>query len=194
MKKKAAYLLVNGITLYRLVASPVLIFLIFTKELDIFKWLLAVSFFTDMIDGFLARRLHVTSILGAKLDSIADDLTIVAGITGLFVFKYSFIREESWWIIGVLGLFAIQTTLALIRYRKISSFHTYMAKLAALFQGTFLILMFFLPSPVYFLFYAAIFITALELIEEIVLVMMLPQWKTNVKGIYWVMRERSGRQ
>lgn len=152
--------------------------------------MLAFSFFTDSIDGWLARKFKVTSIFGARLDSIADDLTILAAIIGLFRLKMEFIREN-WVIVTILiSLLLLQNILALIKYRKISSFHTYLAKIAAVLQGCFLILMFLLPEPVYPLFYAAAIISLLDLIEEIILVILLPKWETNVKGIYWVMRKK----
>ncbi len=78
--------------------------------------------------------------------------------------------------------------LALVRYRRLTSFHTYGAKTAALLQGIFLILLFFLPQPVYFLFYLALAVTGLELLEEITLIRLLPVWKANVKGLYWVLK------
>ncbi|MEO8086527.1 MAG: CDP-alcohol phosphatidyltransferase family protein [Bacteroidota bacterium] len=184
------YYIINGITIYRLLAAPLLVFLIFYHKTDLFKWLLAVSFFTDMIDGYLARRFKVASILGSKLDSIADDMTIVAAIVGVFVLKPNFIHEEFISILILLVLFILQTGLALIRYHKVSSFHTYFAKLAALLQGSFLILVFFLAKPLYSLFYAAALITAIDLIEEIILVILLPEWEANVKGIYWVMKRK----
>lgn len=55
--KKTCYYIINGITLYRLLAAPVLVLLILTHQVNVFKWLLAVSFFTDLIDGWLARRI-----------------------------------------------------------------------------------------------------------------------------------------
>jgi phosphatidylglycerophosphate synthase len=185
---KTAFFIINGITLYRVVAAPVLLVLIFTKQLDIFKWLLAVSFFTDLIDGFLARKFNVTSVIGSRLDSIGDDLTVAAGIVGLFVFRYDFVMKELFLISGLLALFIIQIIFALVRYRKISSFHTYLAKTAAVLQGTFLILIFILPEPFYYLFYAAVIVTTADLIEEIILVVILPVWKVNVKGLYWVLK------
>ena len=187
---RISYLVINGITLYRLVAAPVLIVLAFTRNLDVFKWLLALSFFTDLIDGYLARKFKVTSIAGARLDSVADDLTIAAGMVGLFLFKPEFIREEFLILCIVFGLFFIQLGMALVRYGKITSFHTWLAKTAAILQGTFLILCFFLPQPLYILFYLAAGITAIELIEEIILVLMLPKWKANVKSLYSVMKNR----
>jgi CDP-diacylglycerol--glycerol-3-phosphate 3-phosphatidyltransferase len=85
-------------------------------------------------------------------------------------------------------LFFVQTTYAFIRYGKMTNFHTYLAKTAALLQGVFLILVFFTEEPSLILFYAATIVTMLELTEEIILVDLLPQWKTNVKGIFWVLK------
>ena len=187
---KQAWYVINGITLYRVIAAPFLLVLLFTKQYEIFKWLLGVSFFTDMIDGYLARKFKVTSILGTKLDSIGDDLTVLVGLIALFVLKLEFIKQHIIILIILLALFLVQTTYAFIRYRKMTNFHTYLAKTAALLQGVFLILVFFTEEPSLILFYAATIVTMLELTEEIILVNSLPQWKANVKGIYWVLKNK----
>lgn len=188
--RKQAWYVINGITLYRIVAAPILLILIFTGQFDIFKWLLGISFFTDLIDGFLARRYKVASVLGTRLDSIGDDLTVLAGVIALFVAKMEFIKEQKFIFIFLLLLFLVQTTYAFIRYGKMTNFHTWLAKTAALFQGVFLLLAFFTDEPNLILFYAAAIITILELIEEIILVKLLPDWETNVKGIYWVLKKK----
>jgi phosphatidylglycerophosphate synthase len=152
--------------------------------------LFGFSFFTDVLDGWLARKYKGTSKLGATLDSIADDLTIIAGIIGVIVLKSEFLKQQMLFIGLLLILFILHLCLAFIRYDKISSFHTYMAKLAALLQGSFLILLFFLPQPVYVSFYVAFFATVIDLAEEIILVLLLPEWETNVKGLYWVLKKK----
>ena len=180
---------INLITLYRIVAFPVLMFLILTNRFDIFKWMLIVSFFTDSVDGILARKFKANSVLGAKLDSIGDDLTILASIVGLAVAKTEFLKEH-WIIFAIpLCLFFIQVIGAFIRYGKMSSYHTYLAKIAAIFQGFFMCSMFLFENPVYWLFYTTAIITGIELIEEIIIVLVLYEWKTNVRGLYWVMKE-----
>ena len=153
-----------------------------------FKWLLALSFFTDLIDGFLARKFKVASVLGTRLDSIGDDLTVLVAVIGLFVLKADFIKEQKFMFIGLLVLFLIQVIYAFIRYGKMTGFHTWLAKTAALLQGIFLLLVFFTDQPFMPLFYAAAIITMLQLIEEIILVHLLPQWQANVKGLYWVLK------
>lgn len=187
---KKAWYVINGITLYRIIAAPFLLVLLFTGHYVIFKWLLGVSFFTDLIDGYLARKYEVASVLGTKLDSIGDDLTILVAMIALFVTKPEFIKQEKVLFIILFALFLVQTIYAFIRYGRITSFHTYLAKTAAILQGVFLLLFFFTDEPGIILFYTAAMVTIVELTEEIILVRLLPNWETNVKGIYWVLKKK----
>ncbi len=189
MKSKRSYYLINAITLYRALAAPLLLIFIFTEN-ELFKWFLAFSFFTDSIDGYLARKYKVASAAGSKLDSIADDLTIVVAVTGAFVLKSEFMNGQLPLLISLFALFVSQIIMALVRYGKVSSFHTYLAKAAALLQGSFLILLFFLDEPPVLLFYIATAVTALDLLEEMILVRLLPNWQADVKGLYWVLKEK----
>lgn len=191
--EKKSYYIINAITAYRLLAAPVLLILILEKQVDLFKWLLAISFLTDAIDGFLARYYKVASAFGAKLDSIADDLTVLVGLVGLVIYKPDFVRSVLYLLILLFVIFILQNILAYRRYGKATSFHTYLAKIAAVFQGSFLILSFFTTDPLYPLFYAAIGITLVELIEEIILVMVLSKWEINVKGLYWVLKRNKSK-
>lgn len=183
--------IINLITLYRIVTFPLLIFFVLTQHINVFKWLLLVSFITDAIDGYLARKYNATSILGAKLDSIGDDLTILAAVVGLFVVQFNFIEKELTLILILLGLFFIQLVFSLIRYKKISTFHTYLAKTAAVVTAIFLLSIFFFEEIFYPLFYASFIITSLELMEETIIIFLLPKWKTNLKGLYWILRGKT---
>lgn len=185
------YYIINGITLYRIITFPILALLVFNMQMDWFKWLLALSFCTDAIDGYLARKFRVNSAVGAKLDSIGDDFTVLAGVIGMLVFKPAFFRAQIFLIVFLASLFALQAIIAFIKYGRMTSFHTYAAKIAAVLQGVFLILLFFLSNPLYPLFYPAIFITAIQLVEEIIIIFRLPEWKTDVKGLYWILVRRA---
>lgn len=189
-KARGPLLWINLITLYRTFVFPILVALIFTNQLDVFKWMLIVSFLTDAVDGFLARGYKVNSILGARMDSVGDDLTILAGVLGLVVARPEFLIKH-WMVFAIpLFFFFTQLTLALLRYGKASSFHTYLAKGAAILQGFFLCSMFLFEHPVYWLFYITAIVTTIELIEEIIIVMVMPEWKTNVHGLYWVLKKK----
>ncbi|MGZ3755538.1 MAG: CDP-alcohol phosphatidyltransferase family protein [Mucilaginibacter sp.] len=187
--KRVSYFMINAITLYRLLAAPALLVLLFCDQLIVFKWLLALSFLTDAIDGYLARKYKVSSAGGAILDSVSDDLTIAVAITGIFLVNPEFLKHELLLIIIQVILFISQIGFALYRYRKISSFHTYLAKFTAVFQGIFLVLFYWLPEPVYVLFYFTSILTIADLVEEILLVAILPKWETDVKGLYWILKK-----
>jgi CDP-diacylglycerol--glycerol-3-phosphate 3-phosphatidyltransferase len=191
MKKKSlAYYLINGITLYRVLAAPFLLGLLLSGPPAWFKWMVALSFFTDMIDGVLARFFQVNSTLGARLDSIGDDLTVLITTAGLLMIKPELLTEQWMWLLPLVILFLIQTAYALYRYKRISSFHTRLAKLAAFAQGLFLLTFWFFDTIHYPLFYTAVIITMLELAEEIVLVAWFKEWTTDVKGLYWAWKKR----
>ena len=188
--KPPGYYIINGITFWRILMAPLLLFLALNRHINMFKWLLALCFLTDAADGYLARRYNVSSERGAILDSIGDDLTVGVAIIGMFVFKMNFIRQELLLLLIMISLYAMQLFLALVRYHKLTSFHTRIAKAAAILQGVFLLLLFFLPSPVYIVFYAMACMTILDLVEEIVIVLILHQWEANVKGLYWVIKRK----
>src|SRR5580700_1849175 len=83
----------NQITLLRLGFLPFFLILIFYEE---YRWALAVLVFvalTDAIDGFLARRLHQKSALGAYLDPIADKLLLSSSFVVLAMGK-----KIPWWL------------------------------------------------------------------------------------------------
>ncbi|MES2559393.1 MAG: CDP-alcohol phosphatidyltransferase family protein [Bacteroidota bacterium] len=177
--------LVNFITLYRVLAAPILLYYLLNNEPIIFKWLLLVSFLTDAIDGYLARRLNAATTLGSMLDSLGDVLTIIVAVAGVIYTRSEFVAEQYIVIICVCSLFILQIIFALIRYKRLSSFHTYLAKISAVMQGTFLLSLFFFNDILYPLFYLASAVTTIELIEEIILIYLIPQWEADVRGIYW---------
>jgi len=179
---RSAYRIINLITIYRLIAVPVLLALLFGRYLDAFKWALLVSFFTDAVDGTLARHFRVVSVFGAKADSIGDDLTVATGIVGMVLLNPDYLINNRWPILLLLALFGIQLAIAIVRYGKTTSFHTWLAKIAAVFQAMFLLSFFFI-GPQDILFYAAVVITGLDLLEEIVMVYILHDYHTDIKGI-----------
>lgn len=187
---KQAWYIINGITLYRVIAAPFLLVLLFNRYYQLFKWLLAVSFFTDLIDGYLARKFKVTSVMGTRLDSIGDDLTVLTALIGLFVINLAFIKAHTTELIILFIVFLAETGFAFYRYGKMTNFHTYLAKLAALLQGVFLLVAIVFNEPNLVLFYTAAGITLIELVEEIIITAVLPDWQTNVRGLYWVLTKK----
>lgn len=62
----------NGFTLLRLVAVPVIAWLIVERHWEAACWLFLAAALTDCIDGLLARWLNQMTAIGAALDTVAD--------------------------------------------------------------------------------------------------------------------------
>jgi CDP-diacylglycerol--glycerol-3-phosphate 3-phosphatidyltransferase len=174
---------------YRIAAIPILILVLCLGNKSLFTWLLLVSYCTDMIDGFLARRLKITSARGSQLDSFGDQLTFLMALVGLFFFEYSFIKEYYVLILISFFPYVIQMFIAFWKYGKATAFHTYLAKLSAIIQGVFILWLLFF-GPIYWLFYTMIVIGLLETIEEITLIFIYDNWVAGVKGIYWALKDK----
>lgn len=190
MTKRPAYYLINALTWYRLLAAPVLLVLLFTPLSFLFKWLLGLSLLTDAVDGMLARSWHVTSRKGALRDSSADDLTILAGLVGLVKYQPAYLLAHMLPAATLLTLYVFQVIFALSRYGRLSGFHTYTAKTAAVAQGGFLLLFFFKGNPGEVGFQLTFALTGLSLLEDIILVALLPKWRPDVKGLVWVVVQK----
>jgi cardiolipin synthase (CMP-forming) len=74
----------NALSVLRLLGVPLFLWLLLGPHADAWALVvLAVSGFTDWLDGVLARKLNQTSRLGALLDPAADRLYILATLLGL---------------------------------------------------------------------------------------------------------------
>jgi phosphatidylglycerophosphate synthase len=174
---------------YRIFAAPLLLVLIFLDERLIFTWMLLISYSTDAIDGYLARKLKITSPRGSQLDSFGDQITLIIGLIGLSYFETAFIKANLIIILIAFVPYIIQMIIAYLKYGKATAFHTYLAKLSAMLQSVFILWsLFFNPEMV--LFYVMIGIGILETIEEITLIFMYDNWASDIKSIYHAHKDK----
>lgn len=86
----------NLLSMLRLLLVPVFLILIVAGDYVAALVVLVVASLTDLLDGYLARRLRQITKLGALLDPAADRLYIFAALIGLAA------RELfPWWIVVV---------------------------------------------------------------------------------------------
>ena len=62
----------NIISFIRILLAPVLLYLAINQQPMVFIIVLIFTELTDVLDGYLARRLDLVSELGAQLDSWGD--------------------------------------------------------------------------------------------------------------------------
>ena len=174
---------------YRVIAAPFLVLLLWLDERELFAWFLLISYSTDAIDGYLARKLKITSPRGSQLDSFGDQITLIVGLIGLLIFENEFIKKNIILISVAFVPYVIQMIMAYYKYGKATAFHTYLAKSSAIIQSAFILYSLFF-APNYSLFYIMIVFGLLETFEEITLIFMYDDWASDVKGIYWAYRDK----
>lgn len=179
----------NLISISRIIAAPVMWILLYEQEETAFRWLLTYAFFTDLIDGVIARKLHQVTKLGSILDSYGDSLTILSGIAGLILFRTHLVEQYGIVLIIVLSLHVIQLLLSLWRYGRPSAFHTWSAKTGALAIGTFILTTLHIGFFPWF-FWLTVIILIIDAIEESILVFLMKEWENDVGSLFRVIRQK----
>jgi cardiolipin synthase len=85
---KGPWTLPNFITLVRLAALPFFLVSIANGRFDIALAIFVAAGISDGVDGYLARRFHMKSALGAYLDPIADKLLLMSSYLFLAIPSY----------------------------------------------------------------------------------------------------------
>ena len=173
----------------RALAVPVLLVLAFLGRETAYTWVLIPALLSDIFDGWIARAFGLESKLGATLDSVADSLMLFVSVYGIWVFHPEVIRKHAWLCGVAVGLWALEDVLALARYGRLSSFHTYLSKVVANLLGFFIGWLFLFGFEPWMLYLAA-GTSIVASLEELALLRVLPEWRADVRGLWWVLRER----
>lgn len=190
MKKSQIFTIPNFLSAYRLLSFPFLLTLAVKGIEKPFVILLVINLATDILDGFIARRFNMQTELGARLDSIADIGTYILAITGVFVFKWDvilpYISSFSVFLIFYLATLAF----SLIKFGRFTSFHLYSSKIGGYMQGLFFFLLFVFGFYEWY-YYLMITWGILSFVEHLSIQVLLPELRSNLKGLYWVLQNKS---
>jgi phosphatidylglycerophosphate synthase len=181
----------NGISLARIGGALVLLTAALGHNQRYFQWLLVACILSDIIDGWIARTFDWTSRLGAILDSTGDILVQLVAIGGLWIFYKETVVAHRLPVLTVVSLYLAEVVIAVYRYGRISSFHTFLARVAASALGIFVLSLFFWRY-VDWIFYPAIGLGVLAYSEELLILMLLAEWTPDVGGLYqaWLITKR----
>ena len=186
------YSIPNILSLLRLALVPVLVGLASAQRGDMFLVVLAVSLLSDVLDGYLARKLGLVSELGAKLDSWGDILTYAAMILGLHLIWPDIFDKQAEFLFAAMMSFILPTLLAFRKFGAYPSYHTWGAKLAAV-----------LMAPAYYVliladadsfFRVVILFHLLVAAEEMAITFILNRPRSNVGSVFYLGSDLSGRR
>jgi CDP-diacylglycerol--glycerol-3-phosphate 3-phosphatidyltransferase len=190
MKKSTWLTIPNFLSAYRLLSFPFLLYLCATGNEKWFANLLIINLITDVLDGFIARAFNQQTEIGARLDSIADIGSYILAVLGIFLFKWEVISPHFGFFSIFLGLYLSTLVFSLIKFGRFTSFHLYSSKIGGYLQGIFFLLLFAgYFHQVYF--YLAMGWGILSFLEHLTIQIMLPALRSNLKGLYWVLKSKT---
>ena len=178
----------NILSFYRLTAIPFIVRAIFMLDKDLFILLLSINLITDILDGWIARRFKMETEFGARLDSLADIGTIVMAVMGMAFLEPGFMTEHAIAFGLIVGLYVLFEIISLIRFKKFPSLHLYSSKVVGYIQGIFIFTYFmFGYTPWYF--YFMVTASCLSYLEELIIILWIPELRSNCKGLYWMLKQ-----
>jgi CDP-diacylglycerol--glycerol-3-phosphate 3-phosphatidyltransferase len=126
----------NVLTGMRLVAIPLLWVLAFMGRTRALGIGIGLAFVTDMLDGWLARKLHAETEIGSRTDSLADHMLAASTVAWLFMLRYDFFQAHAPLLFGWIGLALFTLLMAWLRFRRFVDLHLYSAKAAVFLAYT----------------------------------------------------------
>ena len=75
--------IVNSISFFRILSAPIILWLILEDKLEYAFWIFIVASFSDIFDGFIARKLKLETDFGKILDPISDKILIFSILLAL---------------------------------------------------------------------------------------------------------------
>lgn len=178
----------NVLSAYRILALPFIVWTIVAGDKQWYILLLSVNLITDILDGLIARTFKLETEFGARLDSLADIGTYAMAFAGMLVLETAFVKEYRFAFFILMGLYILVQVIALMRFKRTTSFHLYSSKVVGYVQGIFMFTYFvFGFTPWYF--YLMLVLSYLAYLEALLIVSTIPQLRSNVKGIYFMWKE-----
>lgn len=188
-RDKNIYTVPNLLSAYRIVTFPLLLYFILSGREQVFAVFFAISLLTDILDGWIARTFNLQSRLGALLDSWADTGVFILAFLGIWFFRWPDIKPHSLILFVYLGMWFLSYVFVFIKFHGLIGMHTYLFKVTGYLQGAFFMILFLWGFNPWF-FYIAIGWGILACVEEIIIIFILKTPRTDLKGLYWVLKSK----
>jgi phosphatidylglycerophosphate synthase len=169
----------NAISMLRIGMVPVLLWLAWHRQ-PAFTAVLVATLLSDILDGFLARRLNQQTRLGAQLDSWGDFLIIL-----VYPFAAQWLRPielklNAGYAAVAAAAYCTPILFGFLKYHRLTSYHTRLMTITAYVMGVAMVCFFAGWSDIPFRCGCLLLLVAA--MEELLISALLPQWVENVRG------------
>lgn len=172
----------NSLSLLRLLLAPLLLALAWFAKPSLFLVLFVAALLSDALDGWLARRLAQTSELGSRLDSWGDlAIFLPLPLEAWWLWPDLVLQEISFIAVAVSALI-LPILAGLIKFRRLTSYHTIGAKIGAVLLAVGIPL-WLIGGPAWPFRLAVIVFTVAET-EELMITLRLKEYRSNINSIW----------
>ncbi|MDQ1362492.1 MAG: hypothetical protein QG652_352, partial [Pseudomonadota bacterium] len=171
----------NLVSFIRVLLAPVLLILAVYHQPVWFVLVVIFSEFTDVLDGYLARRFNQITALGSHLDSWGDFLVYSVLAISAWIMWPEIVRREWIYFALIVISFTLPVLLGLIKFGTLTSYHTWSVKLAVAVTVVAYLLLFmqWLDWP----FRLAAIFCVLAAAEEMAITLVMAQPHEDVRTI-----------
>jgi len=182
INKKDLLTLPNLISLLRILMAPVLLLLAWQQKPVLYMLAVLFTLFTDVVDGFLARLLNQLTDLGALLDSVGDFIIYSTLLMAAWWLWPDIIIEELVTILVIIASFTAPVIVGLLKFRTLTSYHTWSVKLAVFISILAYVVVF--SDWARWPLYVAAAVATLAAIEEIAITFVMRHAHANVQSVW----------
>ena len=189
-KQQHIYNLPNLVSSIRILIAPLLFYFAFNKLENWFLVALLFSAATDVLDGYLARKLQQITRLGSQLDSWGDFTIYSTMAVCAWIIWPEIVQREILYFSMILFSFLLPVGIGLIKFGSLTSYHTWSVKLAVFvtFIGYITLFSGLADWP----FVLASYLCVYAGIEEIVITLASSRERVDVRSIWAALRYERG--
>jgi phosphatidylglycerophosphate synthase len=173
----------NMITLFRLLCNPVLFYLAYLGQKEVFGIVFLLSWASDGADGFIARKFKQTSKFGAKFDSIVDDIGAILLFFMVLLLFPDLARDYGKYVSFLIFMLVINYIFRIFKAKNIG-IHLTSSKVAVFLSGSLLIYTcFFSFSKTFFWIWFAV--NLFQSIEIILVTLFKKKVSEKTKSLFF---------
>jgi len=176
----------------RIVLAPVIAWLLIQQRAGIAGWLYIAAVPSDIYDGVIARRLGVVTLRLRLADGCADICLFVCLVVGLWSGYRALITPLAWPFGTAMILQVLSWSFCFWRFGKMTSYHSFLAKLTALSLLLGILALLFAGTSIPLAI--ALWIFVASLLEEIAMTAVLRSYHHDVWNFAAALRLRHTHQ
>ena len=177
----------NALSAYRILAAPAILHFIYSGRQEMFLLFLCINIVSDILDGAIARAFNMQTNFGARLDSIGDIGTYIIAAYGILKFKWHEISSAGTLLWIFVAFFLLPFVVSYLKFGKLPSLHLYSSKIGGTLDGVLFFYLFFFGYNQWILALAIVW-GIWSFIEQLIILLILKELKSDVKGLYWVLK------